>query len=148
MTKPEYLDYLWETAVKFLDVRETDKKFKDLLTKALTSLKTLVDDPTKAGLPNPNQTPPLEPIGQKRPATATGSQTNLRTAKAKTSAASYAEVATGKSTSATLPIGAKSTPAKIPAKYASGAIGASGPPKGKADFAPESRLFGGPTGGP
>ena len=45
---------------------------------------------------------------------------------------SYAEAATGKSASLTLPIGAKAAPAKTPAKYASGAIGAAVPPKEKA----------------
>ena len=67
MTKSEYLDCLCDTAIRFLDVKEPDKKFKDLMTKALTSLKAFVDDPTTAGPPNPNQAPPLEPIGQKRP---------------------------------------------------------------------------------
>ena len=67
MTKPQYLDYLCDTAVRFLDVKEPDPKFKEVMTQALTSLKAFVDDPTTAGLPNPNQAPPLEPIGQKRP---------------------------------------------------------------------------------
>ena len=133
MTKPQYLDYLCETAIKFLDVREPEKKFKEPMTKALTSLKSFVDDPTRAGLPDPNQVPPLEPIGQKRPATTVASQVNPRTAKAKTGMGTYAEAITGKSASSTLPIGAKSAPAKTPAKYASGAIGAAVPPKGNAD---------------
>ena len=132
MTKPQYMDYLCDTAVRFLDVREPDTKFKELMTKALTSLKAFVDDPTTAGLPDPNQAPPIEPIGQKRPATTAASQVHPRTAKAKTGMGSYAEAITGKSTSLTLPIGAKSAPAKAPAKSASGAIGASVPPKGKA----------------
>ena len=33
MTKPQYLNYLCETAIKFLDVRESEKKFKELMTK-------------------------------------------------------------------------------------------------------------------
>ena len=131
MTKPQYLDHLCDTAVRFLDVREPEKKFKDLMTKAFRSLRSLVDDPTSAGLPDPNQTPPLEPIGQKRSATTTVSRENPRTAKAKTALGSYAEAITGKSASLTLPFGAKSAPPKTPAKYASGAIGAAVPPKGK-----------------
>ena len=84
MTKPQYLDYLCNTAIGFLDVREPETKFKELMTKALTSLKAFVDDPTTAGLPDPNQAPPIEPIGQKRPATTAASQVNPRVAKAKT----------------------------------------------------------------
>ena len=148
MTKPQYLDHLCETAVRFLDVREPEKKFKDLMTKALRSLKSFVDDPTKAGLPDPNQTPPLEPIGQKRSATTTASRENPRTAKAKTSSGSYAEAITGKSASVTLPIGAKSAPAKTPAKYASGAIGAAVPPKGKAKAKAKGQGGSTPIGAP
>ena len=98
------------------------------MTKAFTSLKALVDDPTAAGLSNPNQAPSLEPIGQKRTATASITRDNPRVAKAKMG--TYADVATAKSTSMPLPIGAKSVPPKTPAKYASGAIGAKVPPKG------------------
>ena len=148
MTKPQYLDYLCETAVRFLDVREPEKKFRDLMTKALRSLKSFVDDPTSAGLPDPNQTPPLEPIGQKRPATTTVSRENPRTAKAKTALGSYAEAITGKSASLTLPIGAKSAPAKTPAKYASGAIGAAVPPKGKAKAKTKGQGGSTPIGAP
>ena len=129
MTKSQYLDCLCDTAIRFLDVKEPDSRFKELMTKAFTSLKALVDNPTTAGLPNPSQTPPLEPIGQKRPATASTTRENPRAAKAKMG--TYAEVAIAKSTSVPLPIGAKSAPPKTPAKYASGAIGAPVPPKGK-----------------
>ena len=148
MTKPQYLDHLCETAVRFLDVREPEKKFKDLMTKAFRSLRSFVDDPTSAGLPDPNQTPPLEPIGQKRSATTTVSRENSRTAKAKTALGSYAEAITGKSASLTLPIGAKSAPAKTPAKYASGAIGAAVPPKGKAKAKAKGQGGSTPIGAP
>ena len=129
MTKSQYLDCLCDTAIRFLDVKEPDSKFKEVMTKAFTSLKALVDNPTTAGLPNPNQAPSVEPIGQKRPAATSTSQGNLRIAKAKMG--TYADAAIGKSTSLTLPIGAKSAPPKTPAKFASGAIGAPVPPKGK-----------------
>ena len=119
------------------------------MTKAFRSLRSFVDDPTSAGLPDPNQTPPLEPIGQKRSATTTVSRDIPRTAKAKTALGSYAEAITGRSASLTLPIGAKSAPAKTPAKYASGAIGAAVPPKGKAKAKAkgqgESTLIGAPS---
>ena len=106
MTKSQYLDCLCETAIRFLDVKEPDSRFKEVMTKAFTSLKALVDNPTTAGLPNPNQAPPLEPIGQKRPAATATTQGNPRVAKAKMG--TYANVATARSTSVTLPIGAKS----------------------------------------
>ena len=83
MTKSEYLDCLCDTAIRFLDVKEPDTRFKELMTKAYASLKDLVDNPTIAGLPNPNQAPLLEPIGQKRPATASATRENPRVAKAK-----------------------------------------------------------------
>ena len=105
MTKSQYLDCLCETAIRFLDVKEPEVKFKQVMTKAFTSLKALVDNPTTAGLPNPNQAPPLEPIGQKRPAAASTTRENPRVAKAKMG--TYADVATAKSTSVPLPIGAK-----------------------------------------
>ena len=139
MTKSQYMDYLCDIAVRSLDVREPDPKFKELMTKALTSLKAFVDDPTTAGLPDPNQAPPIEPIGYKRPATTAGSQDKPRVAKAKSGTGTYAEAITGKSPSLTLPIGAKSAPAKVPAKYASGAIGAPVPPKEKAKAKPKSQ---------
>ena len=139
MTKSQYLDCLCDTAIRFLDVKEPDQKFKELMTKALTSLKAFVDDPTTAGLPNPNQAPPLEPIGQKRPAAAAASQGIPRVAKAKTGLGTYADAITGKSTSLTLPIGAKSAPPKTPAKFASGAIGAPVPPKEKAKAKPKNQ---------
>ena len=37
MTKPQYMDYLCNTAIGFLDVREPDPKFKEMMTKALKS---------------------------------------------------------------------------------------------------------------
>ena len=129
MTKSQYLDCLCETAIRFLDVKEPELKFKQVMTKAFTSLKALVDNPITAGLPNPNQVQSVEPIGQKRPSAAATSQGNLRVAKAKMG--TYADVATAKSTSVPLPIGAKSAPPKTPVKFASGAIGAPVPPKGK-----------------
>ena len=132
MTKSEYMDYLCDTAIGFQNVREPDPKLKEVMIKALTSLKAFVDDPTTAGLPDPNQAPPMEPIGQKRHAATAASQVTQKVAKAKTGVGTYAEAITGKSTSLTLPIGAKSGPAKTPAKFASGAIGAPVPPKGKA----------------
>ena len=119
-------------------------------------MKALVNEPTKAGLPDPQKAPPIVPIGQKRPVSTEAAQTNPRVAKAKAGKGTYAEAAGGKATSLTLPIGAKavtaqasakadpakapakaesakgaakSTPAKTPAKYASGAIGAPVPPK-------------------
>ena len=146
MTKPQYLDYLCETAIKFLDVREPEKRFKELMTKALTSLKAFVDDPTTVGLPDPNQAPPNEPIGLKRPATTATSQDNPRVAKAKSGTGTYADAITGNSPSVTLPIGAKSAPAKVPAKYASGAIGAPVPPKGKAKAKAKNQGGSAPSG--
>ena len=74
------------------------------MVKALTSLKASVNDPTKAGLPDPNQAPPIEPIGQKRPATTTASQVNPKVAKAKTGVETYAEAIIGESKSSTPPI--------------------------------------------
>ena len=132
MTKPEYLDLLCNNAIGIQNAKEPDPKFKEVMIKALTSLKALVNDPTTAGLPDPNQAPPIEPIGQKRPATTTASQVNPRVAKAKTGGGTYAEATIGKPKSSTPPIGAKSAPARAPAKDASGAIGAPVPPKGKA----------------
>ena len=61
---------------------------------------------------------------------------------------SYAEAITGKSASLTLPIGAKSAPAKTPAKYASGAIGAAVPPKGKAKAKAKGQGGSAPIGAP
>ena len=144
MTKAEYLDCLCDTAIRFLDVKEPDSRFKELMTKAFTSLKALVDDPTKAGLPIPSQTPPLEPIGQKRPVTASTTRGNPRVAKAKMG--TYADVATAKSTSVPLPIGAKSAPPETPAKYASGAIGAPVPPKGNSKAKAKGSGSQGPIG--
>ena len=46
----------------------------------------------------------------------------------------------------TLPIGAKSAPAKVPAKYASGAIGAPVPPKGKAKAKAKNQGGSAPSG--
>ena len=102
------------------------------MIKALTSLKAFVNDPTTAGLRDPNQAPSIEPIGKKRPATTAASQVDPRVAKAKTGMGTYADAISGKSKSSIPPIGAKSVPAKVPAKDASGAIGAPVPPKGKA----------------
>ena len=150
MPKPKYLDHLCNTAMVDQDVKEPDPKFKAVMVKALTFLKALVNDPTKAGLPDPHQAPPPVPIGQKRTATTAAAQVNPKVAKAKASTGTYAEAITGKAKSLTLPIGAKSepaeapaksapaetpakaAPAKTPAKFASGAIGAPVPPKGKA----------------
>ena len=132
MTKPEYMDHLCNTAIGVQNAKEPDPAFKAVMIKALTSLKGFVNDPTTAGLPDPNQAPPIEPIGQKRPATTTASQVNPKVAKAKAGMGTYAEAAIGKSKSPTPPIGAKSTPAKASAKAASGAIGAPVSPKGKA----------------
>ena len=61
---------------------------------------------------------------------------------------SYAEAITGKSASLTLPIGAKSAPPKTPAKYASGAIGAAVPPKGKAKAKAKGQGESAPIGAP
>ena len=129
MTKPEYMDHLCNTAIGVQNAKEPDPKFKEVMIKALTSLKAFVNDPTTAGLPDPNQAPPIEPIGQKRPATTAASQVNPKVAKAKTGMGTYAEAIIGKSKSSTPPIGAKSAPAKVPAKSTSGAIGAPVPPK-------------------
>ena len=48
----------------------------------------------------------------------------------------------------TLPIGAKSAPAKTPAKYANGAIGAAVPPKGKAKAKAKGQGGSTPIGAP
>ena len=55
MPKPNYLDHLCKTAIVDQDVKERDSKFKTEMIKALTLLKALVNDPTKAGLPDPHQ---------------------------------------------------------------------------------------------
>ena len=132
MTKTEYLDLLCNDQLGFKMPKSQIRSLKELMAKALTSLKAFVNDPTTAGLPDPNQAPSVEPIGQKRPATTTASQANPRVAKAKSGAGTYAEAIIGQSKSSTPPIGAKSAPAKAPAKSAGGAIGAPVPPKGKA----------------
>ena len=49
-----------------------------------------------AGLPDPNQAPPVEPIGQKRPATTTATPVNPKVAKAKSGTGTYAEAIIGK----------------------------------------------------
>ena len=106
----------------------------------------MIIDPTTAGLLNPNQAPSIEPIGQKRPAATAASQVNPKVAKAKTGMGTYAEVIGGKSKPSTTPIGAKSAPAKVPAKYASGAIGAPVPPQGKATSKAKDKGGGTPIG--
>ena len=158
MSKSDYLDHLCKTATVDQDVKERDSKFKTEMIKALTSLKALINDPTKAGLPDPHKAPPPLPIGQKRPASTAPAQLDSKVAKAKAGKGSYADAITGKATSLTLPIGAKavsaqasakadsakaparadsakgaakSASAKPPAKPTSGVIGAPVPPKGQ-----------------
>ena len=116
MPKPNYLDHLCKIATVDQDVKERDSKFKTEMIKALNSLKALVNDPTKAGLPDPHQAPPPLPIGQKRPASTTPAQLDSKVAKAKAGKGTYADAATGKAPSLTLPIGAKAVPAQASAK--------------------------------
>ena len=46
MTKPEYLDLLCNNAIGIQNAKEPDPKFKEVMIKALTSLKAFVNDPT------------------------------------------------------------------------------------------------------
>ena len=70
--------------------------------------------------------------GQKRTADAASSQAQSKAKQGTSAPESYAAAVTGKSEGNHIPIGAKTVkaaPAKVPAKYASGAIGAPAPAK-------------------
>ena len=95
MTKPEYLEHLYLTAVGNQRAKERDPNDLDLFIKALEVLKKSVDDPTTVGLSNPltARAQSAQPKG-----------------KGKSTADSYAAAITGKSSSTPPPTGAKVQP--------------------------------------
>ena len=95
--------------------------------KALGILRGLISDPKAAGISDPNELIRGPAQGQKRTADTASSQAQSKTKQGKSVPDSYAAAVTGKTEDPPHPIGAKiakTTSAKVPAKYASGAIGA------------------------
>ena len=152
MPKSDYLEHLYRTATVDQDVKERDSKFKTEMIKALTSLKTLINDPTEAGLPDSHKAPPPLPIGQKRPVSSAPAQADVKVAKAKAGKGSYADAITGKAASSTPPIGAKAVSAQASTKADSAKAPAkAGSVKGAAKSAsakPSAKPIGGAIGAP
>ena len=127
ISKADYLKHLYETAVGDTREKETNKTHVSPYIKALSILKDIVAEPTTAGLPDPNSVTSVAGQGQKRTADTASSQPQAKAKRGTSVPGTYATAVTGKADGQTHLSGAKtgkSTPAKVPAKYASGAIGA------------------------
>ena len=132
VTKQNYLEHLYDKAVGDIRVEEPNQSHVEPYVQALKILQGAVTDPTTVGLPDPNAAPAMTTQGQKRSADTTVSQSQSKTKRGTSAPSSYASALTGPADGKSQPIGAqtpKSGQPKVPAKFASGAIGAPAPAK-------------------
>ena len=126
---------------------KANKAHVPLCVKALDILKAFVADPKTAGLPDPNVVTGAPGQGQKRTANEASSQAKAKAKQGGSAPGTYASAVTGKANGQTVPIGAKTGDpnlAKVPAKYASGAIGAPAPAKNPATASNGTSAIGAP----
>ena len=125
--KADYLKHMYETAVGDTRAKETNKA---------------------RGLPDPNSVTSVTGQGQKRTADTASSQPQAKAKRGTSAPGTYATAVTGKADGQSHPIGGqtgKSTPAKVPAKYGSGAIGAPVPAQNPPKAPTEMTAIGAPA---